>query len=81
MINKKLRKSIKTAEDKYSEADAAVQEVWKHIVFNGFVDEPTIDVCNGSNELILTYKGKELNANQIIDCMETKGFISKEDFI
>lgn len=81
MINKKLRKSIKTAEDKYNEADAAVQEIWRLLVFKGFVDEPTIDMCNGSNELILTYEGREMNANQIIDCMETKGFISKEDFI
>lgn len=81
MINKRLRKSIKTAEEKYSEADNAVQEVWKFLVFKGFVDEPTIDVCNGSNELILTHEGKELNANQIIDCMETKGFISEEDFV
>lgn len=81
MINKMLRKIIKTAEEKYCEADIAVQEVWRHLVFKGFDYEPTIDVCNGSNELILTHEGKELNANQIIDCMETKGFISEEDFI
>ena len=37
-------------------------------------------MCNG-NELILEYNGGELNVYQIIDCMETKGFISKEDFI
>ena len=81
MINKKLRTAIKTAEDKYCEADSAVQKVRNHLVFKGFDfdDEPNIAMCNG-NELILEYNGGELNANQIIDCMETKGCISKEDF-
>ena len=79
MINKKLRTAIKIAEDKYCEAGSAVQKVRNHLVFKGFDDEPNITMCNG-NELILEYNGGELNAYQIIDCMETKGFISKEDF-
>lgn len=80
MINKKLRKTIKTAEEKYCEADSAVQKVRNYLVFKGFDNEPNITMCNG-NELILEHNGKELNAHQIIDCMETKGYISGEDFI
>lgn len=80
MMNKKLRMAIKTAEDKYCEADSAVQKVRNHLVFKGFDGEPNITMCNG-NELILEYNGGELNAHQIIDCMESKGFISKEDLI
>jgi len=54
----------------------ALQEVCRHLVFIGF--EPTISMCNGA-ELIVTYDGAELDANGIIEAMESRGYIIKED--
>lgn len=76
-MDKELRKLIRKAERKYNEADMALQELNRHLVFDGF--EPTISMCNGS-ELILTYDGAELDANGIIEAMESRGYIIKEDF-
>lgn len=75
-MDKELRKLIRKAERKYTEADMALQDVCRHLVFDGF--EPTISMCNGT-ELILTYDGAELDANGIIENMESKGYITKED--
>lgn len=76
-MRKDLRKLISEAERKYNEADMALQELNRHLVFDGF--EPTISMCNGS-ELILVYDGAELDANGIIEAMESRGYIIKEDF-
>ena len=76
-MDKELRKLIRKAERKYTEADMALQELNRHLVFDGF--EPTISMCNGT-ELILTYDGAELDANGIIEAMESRGYITKEDF-
>ena len=54
----------------------ALQDVCRHLVFDGF--EPTISMCNGT-ELILTYDGAELDANGIIEAMESRGYITQED--
>lgn len=75
-MDKELRKLIRKAERKYTEADMALQDVFRHLVFDGF--EPTISMCNGS-ELILVYDGAELDANGIIEAMESRGYIIKED--
>ena len=76
-MRKDLRKLISQAEQRYIEADMALQELNRHLVFDGF--EPTISMCNGS-ELILVYDGAELDANGIIEAMESRGYIIKEDF-
>lgn len=75
-MDKELRKLIRKAERKYIEADMALQEVCRYLVFVGF--EPTISMCNGG-ELIVTYDGAELDANGIIEAMESRGYIIKED--
>lgn len=77
-MDKELRKLIRKAERKYIEADMALQELTRHLVFDGF--EPTISMCNGS-ELILVYDGAELDANGIIEAMESRGYITKDDFL
>lgn len=76
-MDKELRKLIRKVERKYTEADMALQDVYRHLVFDGF--EPTISMCNGT-ELILVYDGAELDANGIIEAMESRGYITKEDF-
>lgn len=76
-MRKDLRKLISEAEQRYIEADMALQELNRHLVFDGF--EPTISMCDGI-ELILTYDGAELDANGIIEAMESRGYIIKEDF-
>lgn len=77
-MDKELRKLIRKAERKYNEAEMALQEVCRYLVFVGF--EPTISMCNGA-ELIVTYDGAELDANGIIEAMESRGYITKEDFL
>ena len=74
-MDKELRKLIRKAERKYTEADMALQDVYGHLVFDGF--EPTISMCDGI-ELILTYDGSELDANGIVEAMERSGYITKE---
>lgn len=76
-MDKELRKLIRKAERKYSEADMALQDVYRYLIFDDF--EPTISMCDGI-ELILVYDGAELNANGIIEAMESRGYITKEDF-
>lgn len=75
-MSKDLRKLIDKAELKYIEADMALQEVCRYLVFVGF--EPTISMCNGT-ELILVYDGAELDANGIVEAMESRGYITKDD--
>ena len=76
-MDKELRKLIRKAERKYTEADMALQDVHRYLVFDGF--EPTLSMCDGI-ELILTYDGAELDANGIIEAMESRGYITREDF-
>lgn len=79
-MNKKLRNAIKKAEDKQNEADLALQAVFKHLAFSGFSDEPNLSMASG-NEIILEWNGSEMNVNQIIDRMESVGYITPNDFI
>lgn len=75
-MDKELRKLIRKAEREYNEAEMALQEVCRYLVFVGF--EPTISMRNGA-ELIVTYDGTELDTNGIIEAMESRGYIIKED--
>lgn len=80
-MNKRLRNAIKKAEDKQNEADLALQAIWKHLAFSGFRDnEPNLSMASG-NEIILEYNGSEMNTNEIIDRMESAGYITPDDFI
>lgn len=81
IINKKLRNAIKKAENKQNEADLALQSIWEHLAFSGFRDnEPNLSMASG-NEIILEWNGSEMNANEIIDRMESVGYITPDDFI
>ena len=81
-MNKRLRNAIKKAEDKQNEADLALQYIWKHLAFSGFRDdnEPNLSMASG-NEIILEWNGSEMNANEIIDRVESAGYITPDDFI
>lgn len=80
-MNNKLRNSIKKAEEKQNEADLALQAVWKHLTFSGFrVDEPNLSMASG-NEIILEWNGAEMNVNEIIQRMESVGYITPDDFV
>lgn len=75
-----LRNAIKNAEEKYCEAASALQLISLYVVFQGFNEEtPEISIASG-DEIIAVYKGRELNRNRIINCMETDGFIAPQDF-
>lgn len=81
IMNKKLRNAIKKAENKQNEADLALQSIWGHLAFSGFRDnEPNLSMASG-NEIILEWNGSEMNANEIIDRMESVGYITPDDFI
>lgn len=81
IMNKKLRNAIKKAENKQNEADLALQSIWKHLAFSGFRDiEPNLSMTPG-NEIMLEWNCSEMNANEIIDCMESAGYITPDDFI
>lgn len=81
IMNKKLRNAIKKAENKQNEADLALQSIWEHLAFSGFRDnEPNLSMASG-NEIILEWNGSEMNANEIIDRMESVGYITSDDFI
>ena len=80
-MNKRLRNAIKKAENKQNEADLALQSIWKHLAFSGFRDiEPNLSMTPG-NEIMLEWNCSEMNANEIIDCMESAGYITPDDFI
>ena len=78
----KLKKQIKKAEDKFAEADSAVQNIMPLLKFKGFEDESDINItmCSGG-EIILEYHHGEVDANQIVAAMSERGYISIDDFI
>lgn len=79
----RLDVAIAKAETSLNKADLALQNIIRYIKFTDFEhnDEPNISSCNGSNEIILEWHGSELNKNQIIYEMRTKGFIEPNDFV
>lgn len=81
-MNKRLRNAIKKAENKQNEADIALQSICKYLAFSGFKDdnEPILSMASG-NEIILEWNCSEMDANEIIDCMESAGYITPDDFI
>ena len=78
----KLKNQIKKAEDKFAEADAAVQNIMPLLKFKGFEDESDINIamCSGG-EIILEYHGGEVDANHIVAAMSERGYVSIDDFI
>lgn len=75
--------AIAQAEAALNKADLALQNIPRYLKFTNFDtdDEPNISSCNGSHEIILEWHGAELDKNQIINEMRTKGFIEPNDFV
>lgn len=78
---KKLKKAVKLAEDKMNEANIAIQTLQKYFVFEGFLEgeEPVVSGTN-SNDIILEYRGYEMDIREAVERMECYGYISKYDF-
>lgn len=78
----KLKRQIKKAEDKFVEADSAVQNIMPLLKFDGFEDESDINItmCNGG-EIILEYHRGEMDVKQIVAAMSERGYITKSDFV
>ena len=78
-----VRNAIRKAEKKLTEASLALQDIEHALVFVGFDDndKPQISSCNGGNEIILVWHGREIDANQIVSCMSKKKCIESNDFI
>ena len=80
-MNKKLRAAVKWAERKLDETDCALQLIEKNLTFFRFGnDKPKVSVCNGSNEIILEYRGREMPIEEAIERMEEYGYITNDDF-
>lgn len=77
-----LHKAIDKAMQLENQLSCAIQQIENMLIFKGFSDEdlPNASMCGGA-ELILEYKGREIQANSIIDCMEEKGCITPDDFL
>ena len=80
-----MRKAYDKAIKKMLEADSALQDFSKFIQFKGFGEfEPKVGfVSEGS--ILISMDGEdgellEISAEEAINLMETKGFISPEDF-
>lgn len=66
----------------FSSAESALQDIYKYIKFENFHegDEPKLSSCNGSCEIILEWKGAEIDSNEFVYIMKTKGYIDPYDF-
>ena len=80
MINE-LKEAVKLAEAKMNDADIAIQALQKYFVFEGFWEgeEPVVSGTN-SNEIILEYRGHEMDIREAVERMDCYGYISKYDF-
>ena len=81
MNNRSLRTAIKQAEADANRSSFSLQEVERLLVFRGFQeDTPQVTICGG-DEIILVYRGSEIDPPTFIEIMEERGYITKEDFI
>ena len=77
-----LRAVVKQAEADANRLSASLQEVERHLFFCGFQEDdmPQVTICNG-DEIILVYRGSEIDAPTFIKIIEEVGYITKNDFI
>lgn len=77
-----LRTAVKKAEEDANRLSFSLQEIERHLIFCGFgqEDEPQVTICNG-DEIILVYRGSEIDAQTFIKIMEEVGYITEDDFI
>lgn len=77
-----LRKAIKQAETDANKLSFSVQKVEKCLSFRGFQegDMQQVTICNGE-EIIIVYRGSEIDAPTFVKIMEDVGYITKDNFI
>lgn len=80
--HKELKRRIQKTERLFTEAECALQYIFPLLTFDGFDMDctPNISYCNGG-EIILEFKGREINIIDAFQLMETKGYISIDNFI
>lgn len=64
------------------EADLELSRAWEHIRLQGFYDDcdqPVLSICN-DNSIIMAWNSMELSEEEIINLMNSKGFIEPSDF-
>lgn len=80
-MNTTLRNAFKKAEDKHCESIIALQAIDKHLAFSGFRgNEPKISMAAG-DDILLVWQGKEMDKETIIEIMESRGYITPDDFV
>ena len=77
-----LKAVVMQAETDANKLSISLQEVERHLVFRGFQEDDTrqVTICGG-DEIILVYRGSEIDPPTFIKIMEERGYITKEDFI
>lgn len=82
----KLERLIERAEAAYIKQSLSIQAVEKAIKYVGFEKDggtsnmPDLSIASGG-EVILVYENHELYRGDIIELMETKGYIEPSDFL
>lgn len=78
----KIIKLCQKVGHEYVQMNLTLQDIFRKLVFKGFddVSEIEISMCSGG-EIILVYYGGEMDEKSIIYAMESKGYITEDDFI
>lgn len=73
---------FEVAYSKLNQAELAVQKIYKYLKFQDFDnnDLPNISHATGNTEIFLEWRDKELHEEDIINIMESQGFITPTDF-
>lgn len=79
-MNKQLRTVVWLAYRKINEAQTAIKDIQKQIVYSGFDDNPPAITHTKDDELILEWNGAEMPIDRAIEYMEEYGYITPYDF-
>jgi hypothetical protein len=81
MRNRRLINAINRVEDINNRLSAAIQSTEALLVYEGFddIEEPELSMASG-DELILVWRGHEIQSNIVLDIMERNGCITPQDF-
>lgn len=77
-----LKALVMQAETDANRLSFSLQKIERRLIFHGFQEDdlPQVTICNG-DEIILVYRGSEINSPTFIEIMEERGYITKDDFI
>lgn len=77
-----LRTAIKQAEADANRLSFSLQEIERNLSFYRFQgDDLPIVSMGAGGEIILVYRGSEIQAPTFLEIMEERGYIEKDDFI